>query len=269
MVPAGSRSVLVWSGVLAPLVLTTSIAGLADASVYAEETENWALQAQGQDWGNLLAVVVLVVAALRHRRGSQRAGLVWLGTVLYLIYAFVVYAFALHLNHLFLVYVAVLGVSAWALIFTVNGIRHPAPRYPQGHARALAAWLIIAIGVMFAGLWLSELVPALLTGTVPASLEEAGLWVNPIHVIDLSMVLPAFVIAGIGALQNREHGLFWLAPWLVFSVLMGSSIVAAMILLMTADAADTVPATVMVCVVLAASLIAVRGYLKPLAHATR
>lgn len=269
MVTGPSRSILVWSGVLAPLVLLTSVAGLADARVYAEETENWALQAKGQDWGNLLAVVVLVVAALRHRMGSQRAGLVWLGTVLYLTYAFIVYAFAVHLNYLFLGYVAVLGVSAWAMVFTVHSIRNPAIRYPHGRARTVAAWVLIVIGVMFAGLWLSELVPALLEGTLPASLVEAGLWVNPIHVIDLSTVLPAFIITGIGSLRSRELGLFWLAPWLVFSVLMGSSIFAAMILMTTAGAADTVPATVMVGVVAAASLIAVRGYLKASAPATR
>jgi hypothetical protein len=143
-----------------------------------------------------------------------------------------VYAVAVHLNYLFLVYVAVLGLSAWGT------------------------------GVLFAGLWLSELVPALLMGKVPASLTDAGLWVNPIHVIDLSMVLPGFIVSGIAALKGREHGLFWLAPWLVFSVLMGSSIIAAMVLMMGAGAANTVPATVMVSVVVAASLLALRGYLR-------
>lgn len=243
------------------LVVVTSVAGLADPQVYAQETENWATQAKGQDLGNLLAVVVLGVTAVRYRKGSRRAGLVWLGTLLYLIYAFIVYAFAVHLNYLFLVYVAVLGLSAWGVIFHVNHVRRAGLVYPEGGSRTFAAWVIIATGVMFAGLWLSELVPALLTGTVPASLTEAGLWVNPIHVIDLSMVLPGFVISGIAALRGREHGLFWLAPWLVFSVLMGSSIIAAMVLMMVEGATDTIPAMVMVSVVVAAALLAVRGYL--------
>ena len=34
---------------------------------------------------------------------------IWLGTLLYLIYAYLVYAMAVHLNALFLVYVAVLS----------------------------------------------------------------------------------------------------------------------------------------------------------------
>lgn len=71
---------------------------------------------------------------------------------------------------------------------------------------------------------------------------------------------------GVAALQSREHGLFWLAPWLVFSALMGSSIVAAMVLMMMRGAANAAPATVMVSlvvvVVVVASLLAVGGYLR-------
>lgn len=256
------RSVLVWSGVVSLLVVLTSVAGLADARVYGQETTNWATQAKGQDLGNLLAVVVLLVAAIWYRKGSQRAGLVWLGALLYLIYAFVVYAVAVHLNYLFLVYVAVLGLSAWAVIFHVNDLRDGNILFPQGRPRTVAAWVLIATGVLFAGLWLSELVPALLTGTVPASLRDAGLWVNPIHVIDLSVVLPGFIISGVATLQSRDHGLFWLAPWLVFSVLMGSSIIAAMVLTMVAGTTNAVPATVLVSVVVASGLLAVGSYLR-------
>ncbi len=255
-----TRSVL--AGVISLLVVLASIAGLVDPRVYGQETVNWATQAKGQDLGNLLAVVVLVVAALLYARGSQRAGLVWLGTLLYLVYAFIVYAVAVHLNYLFLVYVAVLGLSAWAVIFTMNRVRGEGIQFPRGRSRTVAAWVMITTGVLFAGLWLSELVPALLMGKVPASLTEAGLWVNPIHVIDLSMVLPGFIVSGIAALKGREHGLFWLAPWLVFSGLMGSSIIAAMVLMMGAGAANTVPATVMVSVVVVASLVGLLGYLR-------
>ena len=76
------------------------------------------------------------------------------------------------------------------------------------------------MGVLFAALWLSELVPALVTGRTPASLTEAGLWVNPIHVIDLALVLPAFIVTGIAAVRRQGTGRFWLGPWLAFSVLM-------------------------------------------------
>lgn len=263
------RSVLVWTGAISLLVLLSSSAGLADPRVYAQETENWALQGKGQDIGNLLTVVVLVAAAVRYRRGSARAGLVWLGALLYLVYAFVVYAVAVHFNQLFLVYVAVLGLSAWAVLLHVGELHGRVLRYQDGATRRAAAYVSIAIGVLFAALWLSELLPALVTGRVPASLTEAGLWVNPIHVIDLAMVLPAFILSGVGALRNHDAGLFWLAPWLVFSVLMGSSIVAAMALMAAAGHGSTAPAAVMVSVVVLASLVAAWAYLRPPARETR
>ena len=256
------RSVLVWSGVISLLVIVSSVAGLADPRVYAQETQNWALQAKGQDVGNLLAVVVLLTATLWYRKAPRRAGLVWLGTLLYLIYAFVVYAMAVHLNYLFGVYIAVLGLAAWAVIFHVEPLRGRDLPQPHGRPLTMAAWVIIGIGVLFAALWLSELVPALLSGTVPASLTEAGLGVNPIHVIDLAVVLPGFILAGVAALQRREHGLFWLAPWLVFSALMGSSIIAAMVLMLVVGAGNAAPALVMVGLVVVASLLAVHGYLR-------
>ena len=251
-----------WSVVLAVLVVVSSLAGLLDPRVYEQETENWTIQARGQDLGNLLAMVVLLVPALRYRSGSQRAGLVWLGTLMYLIYAFIVYAMAVHLNYLFLVYVAVLGLSAWGVIFHVSDVRGRTTAYPHGRPRSVTAWVLIVTGVLFAALWLSELVPALLTGTVPAGLTEAGLIVNPIHVIDLSAVLPGFVIAGVAAVQGRDHGLFWLAPWLTFSVLMGTSIVAAMALMMASGDRNALPPTVLVALIVVASLVALAGYLR-------
>ncbi|MGA8048054.1 MAG: hypothetical protein WCA30_17490 [Dermatophilaceae bacterium] len=256
------RSIMPWSLVLSVLVVVSSLAGLLDPRVYDQETENWTTQAWGQDLGNLLAVAVLLAAALRYRGGSHRAGLVWLGTLMYLIYAFIVYAMAVHLNYLFLVYVAVLGLSAWAVIFHVSDLRARTTAYPHGRPRTVAAGVLVATGVLFAALWLSELVPALLTDSVPASLTEAGLRVNPIHVIDLSVVLPGFIISGVAALKDREHGLFWLAPWLVFSVLMGTSIVAAMLLMMASGAADALPPAVLVSILVLASLVALAGYLR-------
>ena len=260
---AAYRSVMLWSVVLSLLVLIASVAGLVDSRPYDQETENWRLQAQGQDLGNLLAVVVLLGAAVRYRAGSERAGRVWRGALLYLIYAFMVYAMAVHLNYLFLVYVAVLALSAWGVIFHVRDVRSATTAYPQGRARTVAAWVLIVTGLMFAGLWLSEIVPALLSDSVPASLTEAGLVVNPIHVIDLAVVLPGFIISGVAALQGRDHGLFWLAPWLVFSVLMGASIVAAMVLLSASGATGALPGMVFVSLIVLASLVAVIGYLRP------
>lgn len=59
---------------------------------------------------------MLFIAVYFVNKGSVKAFLVWSGVLLYLIYAYVIYAFDVHFNSLFLVYVAILGLSFYALI---------------------------------------------------------------------------------------------------------------------------------------------------------
>ena len=118
-----SRPVLAWSVTMAVLATLASVLGLVDPDFYAEETENWATQAQGQDIGNLLAVATLLLSGRCWSQGSRGAGVVWVGTLLYLVYAYVVYAMAVHFNALFLVYVAVLGLSSYAVMWSVGRLR--------------------------------------------------------------------------------------------------------------------------------------------------
>lgn len=247
--------VLAASVTLAALVTVASILGLTAPSVYEDETKNWATQAKGQDVGNLLAVAVLLVSGWAHHRGSHRAGLVWLGTLMYLVYAYVIYAMAVHFSQLFLVYVAVLGLSSYAVLCSVDRLRAADGEAPTRPARRLAGWTSIAIGVLFTLLWMGELVPATLSDETPASVVEAGLWVNPVHVIDLALLLPAFVVAGVLTLRGRQPGPFLVGPLLVFSVLMAASIVAAMVLMTAEGFDDTLPPLVMVSTVALASLV--------------
>jgi hypothetical protein len=261
MVRQASKSVLMWSLAISLLVVTASVSGLVDRDVYGEETKNWATQARGQDIGNLLAVVTLMLSGFRFHKGSHRAALVWLGTLLYLVYAYIVYSMAVHFNSLFLVYVATLGLTSYGVMFTLNGLRAEHANYPSAAARKIAGYASIAIGILFGLLWLSELIPATLSGKVPQSVIDAGLWVNPIHVIDLAVLLPALIIAGVQTLQGRALGLFFVGPLLTFSVLMGTSIVAAMVLMTVEGFENTLPPLVMVSGVVLVSLFAAWRYL--------
>lgn len=261
METTGRKSVLIWTSAIAVLVTGASVLGLVDPSFYELETKNWSTQARGQDVGNLLAIVTLALSGYRYYRGSHQAGLVWFGTLLYLIYAYIVYAMAVHFNQLFLVYVSALGLSSYAVIFTVRRLSLADGALPERSSRKLAGWTAIAIGVLFGLLWLSELIPATLSGTAPSSVTEAGLVVNPIHVIDLAVLLPGFIIAGYLTLNREAAGQFFVGPLLTFSALMGSSIVAAMILMAAEGSGDTLLPSVMVSLVVLASLFAAWRYL--------
>lgn len=240
---------------VAALVTLGSSLGLFAPWPYQQETANWVLQARGQDIGNLLAVVVLIVSALRTRAGSSVAAQVWMGTLFYLLYAYLVYAFAVHFNRLFLVYVAVLGLVFYVVIASLPMM---GDRFASrtGRARLFAAWVLIGTGGLFAVLWLSELIPATLTGQAPSSLDAAGLIVNPIHVIDLAVVLPGMIIIGVLTMRLHPMGLALTVPALIFSVLMGLSIIAAMALIVVGGETGGLAPLVMVAVVVGASLAA-------------
>src|SRR3990172_3256670 len=94
----------------------TSAAGIFVESVYAKESAAWAAQGVGQDIVNLILVCpALAATAYGAGKGSLRAELVWVGLLIYAVYSYVLYALFVHFNVLFLPYVAVLGLSAYAL----------------------------------------------------------------------------------------------------------------------------------------------------------
>jgi hypothetical protein len=213
---------------VAVLATTTSLLGLVTPWPYESETANWALQAQGQDVGNLAAVATLLIGMMGAARGgSVRAFQIWIGSLLYLAYAFVIYAMGVHFGALFLPYVAVLGLCAYTLLFGLLGWSGNVVVAPR--PRTLGVAVVSVIAVAFGLLWLGSIAGALAAGHPPAELTEAGLAANPVHVLDLALVLPGMLIVAIRACTHRPGGDLLLAPWLVFAALMANSIVAAML----------------------------------------
>jgi len=213
--------------VLAAMLAVMSLAGLTLAGMYARETASWTAQAHAQDWFDLVvATPVIVIAALWARAGSRRGLLVLAGTMLFAVYTLVIYAFAVHLNRLFLLYCAALGVALFTLAGTCARLWHVRHDVFTSHVlpRRSASVFLVFIGIAFGGLWLAQLLPALITGRVPPELADAGLATNPVHVLDLSCILPLHLVAGV-ALWRMRSLMALLAPiMLVFGAMMSASI---------------------------------------------
>jgi len=221
-----SKTALWLSAIDALLVLTASASGIFLKSIYARETPSWAVQGIGQDIVNLGAAVVLFIAAYFVNKGSVNTFLVWSGVLLYLIYAYVIYAFDVHYNSLFLVYVAILSLSFYALVVSVihlhlNGMQ--AYFSANTKARVVSVFLLV-LGILFYLLWLREEIPALLTGKIPQNVIQANLPTNPVHVLDLGLYLPAMIITGLLLWRRKLWGYLLAGPLLVFSILTGSAI---------------------------------------------
>lgn len=154
-----------------------------------------------------VSIPLLGLAAGAMRGGSVRARLLWLGALGYLVYAYGMYALGVRWNRLFLAYLALFGLSFYALIVGLVGtdaaaLRDRAPRAP---VRAVAAYLI-TIAVLVAAMWLVEEAGALLRGAVPPSVVQFETPTNIVHVFDLALVLPAFLLAAVMLLRGRPWG---------------------------------------------------------------
>ena len=214
---------------VAALLLFVSLVGILTPGIYAGETANWQAQAIGQDWADLLlGVPWLTTTGVLATRGSRRSSFLLAAGLLYTFYEFVIYAFELHFNALFLPYCALLGVCFFALAtIGVHYLRTDVGGWfsPTAKVRMAGATLLV-VALSFALIWLAEILPALLSGGTPPSVTTAGTPTNPVYVLDLSIVLPAHLLAGASLLRRRTLG-FVLAPILLgFDVLMGLSLTA-------------------------------------------
>ncbi len=193
------------------LAIVGSIAGITVDSVYAQETENWAAQATGQDIANLVVFPAMLVAAALAWRGSLRAYLVWTGLLAASTYTYVIYAFDVHWGRLFLLDVAVLGLSAWSLMGGLVALdtEELKRRFQPSAPTRAAAVTLIAIAAVFLLLWLSIEVPAAVAGEPADELADVGLFTNPVHVLDLALFLPAALVAGGMLLGGARSATRW------------------------------------------------------------
>src|SRR6266545_3251334 len=191
----GTRFILWFSLPIAVGALGGALLGIFGHSAYARETSNWVAQAVAQDIANLVAYSALIVLAVLAARGALRAYLAWIGLLGYSVYTFAIYAFAVHFGPLFLLYVAVFGLSIYALVVGLSRLDYERVKERVGARvpRRFTSSLLMAIGGFFYLLWLSAVVPALVAGRVPDDVVKAGF-------------LPAMLLAGALLLRRRAMG---------------------------------------------------------------
>jgi hypothetical protein len=264
-----TRRVDGWVWLTLPIALLAAVAaasGLFVRGLYRDTPASVA-QVLGQDAITLgVALPTLVISAWLTRYGSQRARLVWLGGLIYMVYTYVGYAFDVRFNPLFLVYVAVLGCSTYALIgglVTTDwaGIRaHFTGRTP---VKSVSIYLAV-LTVLFYGLWLSDALPASLAGKPSQALIDAGTPTNFIHVLDMAWMLPALAITAVALWRKQPIGYALAGALLTFFVLLALAVLAMIVVMVRAGQPVVLPQVVIFVGLFAASLGMLIGYVKNL-----
>lgn len=224
------------SALLAVSLAIVSVCGAFLPVTYEREVPSLATQGIGQDLVDLFLVVpLLIILLIFIRKGNRTAMFLFSGTLFYILYSFIIYSLGIHFNYLFLLYCSTLGLSTYLFIIIMHELmgmdvgswfeEHPPVR--------LTGIYLIIVAILFYLLWLKEVVPAVIQNRVPESVSDYNLLVNPVHVIDIAIVLPGLILAAVLLMKKRNLGYILSLTGLVAIIILTIALAAMMIMLKT------------------------------------
>ncbi|MFP5319975.1 MAG: hypothetical protein ACLGI2_17000 [Acidimicrobiia bacterium] len=234
------------SGLVVVLLVLAAGSGLV-LHPYAGETDFARNGYRGADLVSLTVVLPLLVwATVAARRGSGRGLLLWLGAIGYVAYQYG-YTFAYRWNRLFLVYLALLVLSAFsfaAALISLNP-RPLAGRFDRLTPTGVVSRFLLFVGVALGVMELAQIVPTIFTGGTPQIVTDTGHPTSPVYVLDLGLVVPAMVLAGIWLRQRRPWGFIAAAVLLVKGATVGLGLLAGNLFAVLGDDKNDGPLVVL------------------------
>lgn len=145
-----------------------------------------------------LGVPLLLAAFIMALRGNLRGRMLLLGMLWYLVYNYAFYLFGAAFNAHFLLYVALFILPTLALIAGLMDVDIAAirSRMPTRTVQRLVGGYMLLWGLMLGVLWIAQSSAYLTTGTLPELLVTTGGSTHLIAALDLSFVVPSFLLAG-------------------------------------------------------------------------
>ncbi|HEX3017440.1 MAG TPA: hypothetical protein VHP31_06255 [Caproicibacter sp.] len=176
--------------------------------IYKNDSVASAAQGIAQDWITVfLGVPLLALSCFFSRKNSLKARIVLAGTLAYFLYTYMSYSFLLMYNPLFLVYVALMSMSFFALVlvmlsFDLSTLKNA---FSDDLPVKTIGFLILAFACAITLMWLGRIVPPLFTGSVPVGLEDYTTLV--IQAMDLGFIVPISILSAVLLMKRRPIGL--------------------------------------------------------------
>lgn len=156
----------------------------------------------------VLALPLLVVGMALTRRGSLRGLLVWLAMLDFMLYNYAYYLFSAAFNWFFMLYLLIYVLSAVALIALLLKLdaawiaKQFSPKTP---VRWISGFMVlVAVGLTF--IYSMMTAGFLFRGELPAIIAMTGHLTSVVFALDLSLVVPVFVVGGIWLWQRKPWG---------------------------------------------------------------
>ena len=258
-----SRPYVVASTLTLVLAVVATVVGLFVPGFY-RDAPVLLPQLYGQDLLTLVVAVPALAGSLYAAySGSLRGYVVWLGVTGYVLYTYATYAFLTAFNELYMVYVALFGLSLFTLI---GGVTRVDPSALQAAlddhpVRGYVAFQLLVAGLV-ALLWLGEVGPASLAGTRPPSIAETTLPVPVIQSMDLAVVVPAFALSAALLWKQRAWGYVFTGVLLVKGTTLGLAVLAMIVFLLRDGQPVPLPQIVIFAVLSATGLALVTRFVR-------
>ena len=207
--------------------------------LYYYDTVSLAAQTQGNDFVTLVVgLPLLVISTIYAFRSSLRGHLLLAGTLGFFLYTYMSMASLASYNGLFLVYVAIFGLSLYAFILCMMSF--DLGTLPQAFSERLPRKWIVSLMFIVGGFlllaWLGRIVPPLIQNQTPV-LENATTLI--IQFMDLGLIVPTAFLGGILLMRRTAWGYLLSSIMLTKGVTLGLGVSAMAINMARMGVADS------------------------------
>jgi hypothetical protein len=184
---------------------------------------------KGNDLVTLFVVIPLMIISLRgSSKGSNRSHLIWMGTLLYMLYNYMFYLYGAAFNKLFLVYVALFTLSIYALIIAL--LKTDASNISsQFSKKTPVKWIsgfMLFFGTLLGVLWIIMSLSFVFTNKIPQAITQTDHPTGIVFATDLSILIPALIISAIFLLKRKDWGYVFSSMVLIKATTYGMALIA-------------------------------------------
>lgn len=218
----------VLSGLIGLLLIAASVSGIFWKGLY-RDADVFLPQLFGQDLITIVfGIPLLLFSLIFSIRGSLRARLMLLGAIGYILYTYATYSFGVMYNELHLLYIVLFSLSLYVLIglLTTWDASSLKERFKQSTPVTIIGIFFIIMGTILLFMWGSDLISSLIKGKIPEAIITGGIPVNVIYVLDLGVIIPAFILTGGMLLRKKPIAYVLTGALLVKLASLGLAIVA-------------------------------------------
>jgi hypothetical protein len=193
---------------IAILALIASVGGLFIKDIYRDNlfvTAAW----RGTDLVTLIiALPLLIVSLIFSMRGSQRAQLVWLGMIDYMLYNYAFYLFGAAFNAFFLIYVAIFTLSIFSLIFGLISIDAETigRKFQSGVPVKWIGGYMFLLALGLTSVYTIQVYQFVVKDIAPSIIVMTGHPTSVVFALDLSLLVPPLLIGATWLWKRRDWG---------------------------------------------------------------